>query len=114
MPRWISRGSLPGAVASQYQADRVQTIADRLGLALFTPLWHMDPETLLHEVAQRMDAMIVVTAAEGLDAGFLGARFNDDLIRRLRHVAATRRSILRERGGNMRASRSTHRFIPGR
>src|SRR5512137_2324034 len=70
-------GVIAGAVASRYQADRVKAITDRLGLALFTPLWHMDPETLLHEVARRMDAMIVVTAAEGLDAGFLGARFNE-------------------------------------
>ena len=92
-------GVIAGAVASRYQADRVKAIADRLGLALFTPLWHMDPEALLSEVARRLDAMIVVTAAEGLDAGFLGARFNDDLIRRLRHVAATRRIHLAGEGG---------------
>lgn len=92
-------GVVAGAVASRYQADRVKTITDRLGLALFTPLWHMDPETLLREVARRMDAMIVVTAAEGLDAGFLGARFNDDLIRRLKDVAATRRIHLAGEGG---------------
>jgi diphthine-ammonia ligase len=92
-------GVVAGAVASRYQADRVKTITDRLDLALFTPLWHMDPETLLREVARRMDAMIVVTAAEGLDAGFLGARFNDDLIRRLKDVAATRRIHLAGEGG---------------
>ena len=92
-------GVIAGAVASLYQADRVKAIADRLGLALFTPLWHMDPEALLSEVARRLDAMIVVTAAEGLDAGFLGARFNDDLIRRLRHVAASSRIHLAGEGG---------------
>jgi len=92
-------GVIAGAVGSVYQAERVKTITDRLGLELFTPLWHMDPETLLHEVAQRMDAMIVVTAAEGLDAGFLGARFNEDLIRRLKHVAATYRIHLAGEGG---------------
>jgi diphthine-ammonia ligase len=92
-------GVIAGAVASRYQADRVRTITDRLGLALFTPLWHMDPETLLHEVARRLDAMIVVTAAEGLDAGFLGARFDDDLIRRLKSVAATRRIHIAGEGG---------------
>jgi ABC transporter with metal-binding/Fe-S-binding domain ATP-binding protein len=92
-------GVIAGAVGSVYQAERVKTITDRLGLALFTPLWHMDPETLLHEVARRMDAMIVVTAAEGLDAGFLGARFNDDLIRRLKRISATRRIHLAGEGG---------------
>jgi diphthine-ammonia ligase len=92
-------GVIAGAVASRYQAERVKTITDRLGLSLFTPLWHLDPETLLQEVARRMDAMIVVTAAEGLDAGFLGARFNDDLIRRLKRVAATCRIHLAGEGG---------------
>ena len=92
-------GVIAGAVDSRYQAERVKTITDRLGLALFTPLWHRDPETLLQEVARRMDAMIVVTAAEGLDASFLGARFNDDLIRRLKRVAATRRIHLAGEGG---------------
>jgi ABC transporter with metal-binding/Fe-S-binding domain ATP-binding protein len=92
-------GVIAGAVDSQYQADRVKAITDRLGLALFTPLWHKDPETLLLEVARRLDAMIVVTAAEGLDSSFLGARFNDDLIRRLKRVSATRRIHLAGEGG---------------
>ncbi len=92
-------GVIAGAVASRYQAERIRGIADRLGLALFIPLWHLDPEILLYEVAQRLDAMIVVTAAEGLDAGFLGARFDKDLIRRLKRVGATHRIHLAGEGG---------------
>ena len=92
-------GVIAGAVGSVYQAERVKTITDRLGLSLFTPLWHMDPEALIREVARRMDAMIVVTAAEGLDASFLGARFDDELIRRLKRVSATRRIHLAGEGG---------------
>lgn len=92
-------GVIAGAVASEYQADRVKAITDRLGLELFTPLWHMDTELLLREVALRMDARIVVTAAEGLDASFLGVRFDDALIHRLKHVAATRRINLAGEGG---------------
>jgi ABC transporter with metal-binding/Fe-S-binding domain ATP-binding protein len=92
-------GVIAGAVASVYQADRVKAITDRLGLSLFTPLWHMDEELLLREVAQRLDAMIVVTAAEGLDETFLGARINDALIGRLRRVAANHRINLAGEGG---------------
>jgi diphthamide synthase (EF-2-diphthine--ammonia ligase) len=47
-----------------------------------------------------MDAMIVVTAAEALDAGFLGARFNDELIRRLKRIAATYRIHFVGEGGH--------------
>jgi ABC transporter with metal-binding/Fe-S-binding domain ATP-binding protein len=92
-------GVIAGAVASQYQADRVKAITDTLGLELFTPLWHMDTELLLREVALRLDARIIVTAAEGLDASFLGARFDDVLIHRLKHVAATRRINIAGEGG---------------
>ena len=92
-------GVVAGAVASEYQASRVRAITDKLGLSLFTPLWHMDPELLLHEVAERLDARIIVTAAEGLDASFLGARFDDALIHRLKRIAATRRINIAGEGG---------------
>jgi diphthine-ammonia ligase len=92
-------GVIAGAVASEYQAERVKAITDRLGLELFTPLWHMDTELLLREVALLMDARIIVTAAEGLDASFLGARIDDALIQRLKRVAATRRINLAGEGG---------------
>jgi diphthine-ammonia ligase len=92
-------GVIAGAVASQYQADRVKAITDRLGLELFTPLWHMDTEELLREVAQRMDARIIVTAAEGLDESFLGARIDEALIQRLKAVARVRRINLAGEGG---------------
>jgi diphthine-ammonia ligase len=92
-------GVIAGAVASVYQAERVKAITDRLGISFFTPLWHMDTEMLLCEVAQRMDAMIIVTAAEGLDVHFLGAHINDVLIQRLKHVAAKRRINLAGEGG---------------
>lgn len=92
-------GVVAGAVASEYQAERVKAITDKLGLELYTPLWHMDPELLLREVAQRMDARIIVTAAEGLDESFLGARFDDALIERLKKVSATRRIHIAGEGG---------------
>ena len=92
-------GVIAGAVASVYQAERVRTICDRLGLELFTPLWHMDTEQLIREVAERLDAMIIVTAAEGLDESFLGARFDAALISRLKQAAASHRINIAGEGG---------------
>lgn len=92
-------GVIAGAVASEYQAERVKGITDKLGLELFTPLWHMDTEQLLREVAARLDARIIVTAAEGLDESFLGARFDDTLIERLKKVASRRRINIAGEGG---------------
>ena len=92
-------GVIAGAVASVYQAERVKAITDRLGLSLYTPLWHMDTEQLVREVAERMDARIVVTAAEGLDESFLGARFDDTLIERLKKAGKTYRINIAGEGG---------------
>lgn len=92
-------GVIAGAVASVYQATRVKTITDRLGIQLFTPLWHMETEMLLREVAQRLDAMIIVTAAAGLDVHFLGAHINENLIQKLKCVAVVHRINLAGEGG---------------
>lgn len=92
-------GVTAGAVASVYQADRVKAITDRLGIELFTPLWHMDTEQLLREVSDRIDARIVVTAAEGLDESFLGARIDASLIARLKKIAGRHRINLAGEGG---------------
>jgi diphthine-ammonia ligase len=92
-------GIIAGAVASVYQAERVKAITDKLGLSLYTPLWHMDTEMLVWEVAEKMDARIVVTAAEGLDESFLGARFDESLIERLKKVAKAYRINIAGEGG---------------
>ena len=91
-------GVIAGAVASQYQADRVKAITDRLGW-ISSPRSGTWTRNLLREVAERMDARIIVTAAEGLDASFLGARIDEELIQRLKRVAATRRINLAGEGG---------------
>ena len=92
-------GVVIGAVASAYQKERVEALARNLSLAVFAPLWQMDPVMLLREVATRMDAIIVVTAAEGLDESFLGAHIDDGLIHRLQKVASRHRINLAGEGG---------------
>jgi len=92
-------GIVVGAVASAYQNDRITGIADLLSLKVFAPLWQMDTEKLLCEVADRLEAMIIVIAADGLDTSFLGARIDDALIGRLKKVAATTRINLAGEGG---------------
>jgi diphthine-ammonia ligase len=92
-------GVIAGAVASVYQAERVKAITDRLGVNLYTPLWHMNTELLVREVAERMDARIVVTAAEGLDASYLGSRFDEALIGRLKQLEKAYRINIAGEGG---------------
>ncbi len=92
-------GVVTGAVESTYQRDRLVRIAGRLGLELVAPLWHMNPLDLLHEVAERLHAIIVVTAADGLDTSFLGERIDGAMIERLERVAAMHQIHLAGEGG---------------
>lgn len=92
-------GVIVGAIESEYQQTRVAALCERLGLTMFAPLWHMDPLALLHEVAELMDARIVVTAADGLGENILAKRIDTDLIELLCLVAAKRRIHLAGEGG---------------
>jgi diphthine-ammonia ligase len=92
-------GVIAGAVESVYQTQRVKAITDRLGISLFTPLWHVNTEKILEEVARRMDVIIVVTAADGLDERFLGEHLDNNLIDRLKRVASTHHINLAGEGG---------------
>ncbi len=92
-------GIIAGAIASEYQNDRVGAIAKNLGLEVFAPLWRKDPEVVITEVADRLDAIIIVTAAEGLDETFLGARIDRAMVSRLNAAARKYRIHMAGEGG---------------
>lgn len=69
-------GIVTGAIASQYQMKRIKAVADALSLEVFSPLWHRDPANILDVVSTRLDAIIVVCAADGLGPEFLGRRID--------------------------------------
>ncbi len=92
-------GLIVGAIASTYQRERVEAVCNTLGLTIFAPLWGMEPEAVVSEVASCMDARIVVTAADGLGENVLGKKIDADLIRILQAVAAKRRIHIAGEGG---------------
>lgn len=60
-----------GAVASEYQKSRLDSIADELNLKKFAPLWHADI-SVLQKMLNSMEIFVTAVAAEGLDERFLG------------------------------------------
>lgn len=72
-------GIVSGAVASRYQKERVDKIAEQLGLTHIAPLWRADPETLLLEEVETMKFIITAAMAMGLTARHLGAVVTKDL-----------------------------------
>lgn len=66
-------GILTGAIASQYQLQRVLNVATRLGLKTVQPLWGREQSELLQEmIDNKMDAIIIKTCSMGLKEEHLG------------------------------------------
>ena len=92
-------GVVAGAIQSKYQYDRVSTIAERLGLSVFSPLWQKDPEWIMDEVVRKIDAIIVVCAADGLTDEMLGAHIDAELVEKLKQISRKNRMHIAGEGG---------------
>ena len=78
-------GITTGAVASNYQKQRIEAICQRLGMACISPLWARNPEQVLREmIAAGFEIIIVAVGAGGLDESWLGRKIDsvciDDLV----------------------------------
>ena len=78
-------GVVAGALASDYQQERVNRICEDLKLKTFAPLWHKDQDRLLREMIEcGFEIIIQHIAAEGLSEKWLGRRMDkecyDDLL----------------------------------
>jgi len=74
-------GITVGAVESEFQASRVEGLAEELGVDVFAPLWHRDPTTLAEEMLDAgFEILVVQVAAAGLDESWLGRRLDADAL----------------------------------
>ncbi|MEA3430771.1 MAG: diphthine--ammonia ligase [Nanoarchaeota archaeon] len=74
-------GIITGALYSTYQRDRIEKLADSLGLKIFSPLWHINQETEMRElVRQGFKVIISSVAAYGLNKDDLGKEIDKDFI----------------------------------
>ncbi len=70
-----------GAIASNYQEERVQRVAAMLDLKVFAPLWHKDQEQLVQEMIDaKFDIRIIAVAADGLNKSYLGRTYDRSLL----------------------------------
>ena len=74
-------GVLTGAVASVYQASRIQKICLELGLWCFNPLWQKNQLEILRElVEENFEVVVVGVFAYPFGKSFLGRRIDKDFI----------------------------------
>lgn len=92
-------GVVAGAIESEYQASRVRRICEGLGLIMYAPLWHGEPEALLREMIGCMDIVMVKVAAAGMDDSWLGRRFDEKMIEDLKVLNRKYRVHISGEGG---------------
>jgi len=77
-------GIVTGAVASEYQKEKVDMICEELGLCSFSPLWHKEGEQLLRDmVGAGFEIMITSVSAAGFDESWLGRRIDERCVEEL-------------------------------
>lgn len=80
-------GVVSGAVASEYQKDRIEKICDELGLSLLTPLWNRDPIKLLRGMVEsKFEIIITSVSAKGFTEEWLGRKIDKKCIEELENL----------------------------
>lgn len=98
--RYNIEGIVSGALASEYQYNRINTILKDLNLASITPLWHVDIESYLNDLIKNgFHAIIVSVSAEGLDESWLGKEINSENLAKLVELSKKYRFNLGFEGG---------------
>ena len=80
-------GIVSGALFSTYQRDRIEKICDRLGLKIFSPLWHKPQDRhLLDLLNNGFEVVLTAVAAEGLDKSWLGRKIDQKMVAELKKL----------------------------
>jgi predicted ATP pyrophosphatase (TIGR00289 family) len=80
-------GVISGAIASQYQKNRIDKICKELGLKSITPLWHQNPKELLEELlALKTETIIVGVYAHGFTQEWIGRKIDRATINALEEL----------------------------
>jgi len=82
-------GIVVGAIASRYQYNRVNKLAQLVGLKVYAPLWNVNQDDLLRTYMNKnIKYMIISVSAAGLDKRHLGWIISsEDDIEKLIHIA---------------------------
>ena len=70
------KGIVTGAIASEYQKQRIDKIGYELDVPTYSPLWHKD-RALLEEMIKYFEIYITAVSAEGLGPELLGKNFKE-------------------------------------
>jgi len=71
-------GVITGALFSEYQRQRIENISDKIGIRVFSPLWHVDQELHMRRLLKdKFKFIFTKVAAEGLDNSWLNREIKE-------------------------------------
>ncbi len=80
-------GIITGAVASNYQMERIVNISRDLSLDVFAPLWKMEQSELLEDLLKNnFKSIIVSVSARGLNKEWLGKTIDEKCVQELKNL----------------------------
>ncbi len=80
-------GIVTGAVASVYQASRIQNICNRLHIECFNPLWQKNQIELLEElIKNKFEAILSGVFAYPFDAKWVGRKIDSKFIEKIKEL----------------------------
>ena len=78
-------GVVTGAIASDYQWDRINQVCEGLGLRTFSPLWRKDQDMLMEDmIMSGIRSIPVRVSCEGMDVSWLGRELDHAALEALR------------------------------
>jgi len=81
------KGIITGAVASVYQASRIQKICDKLDIKCLNPLWQKNPEKLWEELlVNGFEIIITGVSANGMGENWLGQKIDKKQLIKLKEI----------------------------
>ena len=80
-------GVVCGAIASNYQRERVEKICKELGLNVLAPFWGYDPEKFVKEtIDSGYEVIMTSVSSAGLDKTWLGRKFDYKMLEDLKKL----------------------------
>ena len=81
-------GIITGAIASNYQRERIDKITNKLGIKHLSPLWGKDRKQLLNDMIESgMEIIFSAVAAHGLDKTWLGEKIDTGRVSKLKALS---------------------------
>ena len=94
------QGIVTGALFSNYQKQRIETIAKKLKLKTFSPLWHKDQEKEITEIIKnKFEIIFSQIAADGLDASWIKRKITEKDIESLKKINKKNKLNIAGEGG---------------